>query len=135
MPAGQNGLHTAVDLYRDYLVHGLAALNVAFPHTHQEPAVGGEPAVGEAVACWNIGIGRNRVRLLADLVPVDTLIGEVREVDDSVIDPIRRAAVLVDAIAYVVALGCNVDGARLAVRPPNRTMTFLPPSAGRPSSQ
>ena len=117
MPAGQHRLHTAVDLYRDYLVCGLAALYVPFPHTHQDPAIGGEQAVGEAVACGNGGIRRHRVRLLADLVPVDSLIREVREVDDSVIDPIRSAAILVDAIAYVVALGCNVDGARLAVRP------------------
>ena len=85
-------------------------------HTRNLPSGVNRPSAKRSPAGIS-GSGRNRVRLLADLVPVDSLIREVREVDDSVFDPIRRAAVLVDAVAYVVALGRNVDGARLAVRP------------------
>ena len=82
---------------------------VAFPHADDRAAVGGEVAVGEAVGAQGRGLRGERLRLAALFEPVEPLVGPVREPDDAVADPPRRAAVLVDGGARVEALRQQVD--------------------------
>ena len=66
--------------------------------------------IDHAIRVAQRGLGRDRPRRVAGLVAIETLIGEVREVDGAVMQRIRSAAIFVNARADVEPLRSDVNG-------------------------
>ncbi len=102
-PAGEHGrLAGPVEREGDDLVLGFAGA-VDLAHADDGAPVWSEPHVGVAQAGGAVGRGRDRQRLLAQLLPIEPLVAEVDEEDEIVGDQRPGAA------AVLVGAGAHVD--------------------------